>query len=376
MKAGTPCTDEGKAASLSPTPTTKERICPQCAVGLSWPDYADVVVCSSCGSTLAADAALRAVQCPQCAGPLAAVGGLRLLACCHCGVHVLVSSRGGHDRWRLPLRTDRAEAERAARGWLAGRPDIAQPEEGSPSRRRNSSTHPCGSTVPWWRGGSSVIRRGSARELVGDEDNERLELQPYREEVQEGRLQERRFYEAAADLSIIGATRPRVTGREPLLPVLGGDLDDARVLPAQGSPASVLERGHRQVLQPTSAAERPEGRLLVVRESACLLFYPLWVLELRQGARRYSLVVNGFEGTVNSAIAPVGTMARIKRRLSRVAALAALALTPRRTGSPLGERPHTGGSLLHPGARGCRGGLLGNARGGGGGISRPLLELT
>ena len=311
---------------MSVAPTTKERICPQCAAGLTWPDYADVVVCSSCGSTLAADAALRAVQCPQCAGPLAAVGGLRLLACCHCGVHVLVSSRGGHDRWRLPLRTDRAAAERVAREWIEDRSDIAQPDEGSVFTRAELVYTPIweySALVAGWEFGYQTRVRC---ELVGDEDNERLELQPYREEVQEGRLQERRFYEAAADLSTIGATRPRVTGREPLLPVLGGDLDDARVLSAQGSPASILERGHRHVLQPTSAAERPEGRLLVVRESACLLFYPLWVLELRQGVRRYSLVVNGFEGTVNSAVAPVGTTARFKGRMSRVAPFATLAL--------------------------------------------------
>ncbi len=311
---------------MSATPTTEERICPQCAAGLTWPDYADVVVCSSCGSTLAADAALRAVQCPQCAGPLAAVGGLRLLACCHCGVHVLVSPRGGHDRWRIPVRTDRAEAESAAREWLAGRPDVAKPEEGYPFTKTELVYAPVweySALVAGWEFGYQTRVRC---ELVGDEDSERLELQPYREEVQESRLQERRFYEAAADLTTIGATRPRVTGREPLLPVLGGDLDDARVLPAQESPASVLERGHRQVLQPTSAAERPEGRLLVVRESACLLFYPLWVLELRQGARRYSVVVNGFDGTVNSAVAPVGATARLKERASKVAALGALAL--------------------------------------------------
>jgi hypothetical protein len=251
---------------------------------------------------------------------------LRVLACCHCGVHVLVSARGGHDRWRLPLRADRAAAERAAREWIEDRPDIAAPADGSAFTRAELVYAPIweySALVAGWEFGYQTRVRSV---LVGDEDSERLELHPYREEVQEGRLQERRLYEAAADLSSIGATRPRVTGREPLLPVLGGDLDDARVLAAQGSPASILERGHRHVLQPTSAAERPEGRLLVVRELACLLLYPLWLLELREGARRYSLVVNGFEGTVNSAVTPVGATGRLKGRMSRVAPFGTLAL--------------------------------------------------
>ena len=302
-----------------------QRVCPQCAADVSWPDYADVVVCSSCGSTLAADATLRAVQCPQCAGPLAAVGGLRMLACCHCGVHVLVSTRGGHDRWRLPLRASRGDAERIAWQWLRDRSDAATPSDGATFGKVALIYAPIweyGALVAGWEFGFHTRVRC---ESVRDDEDERLELRPYREEVQEGRLQERRFYQAGADLAAVGATRPRITGREPLLPVIGGDLDGALVLPAQGSATDILAAGRRRVLSPTSRAERPQARLDVVRESASLLFYPLWVLELREGARRYSFVVNGFEGTMNSARVPAGELARLRKRAATVAPLAVAA---------------------------------------------------
>ncbi len=315
------------SSAVTQQSATAERVCPQCAALLSWPDYADVTVCSSCGSTLAADAALRAMQCPQCAGPLAAVGGLRMLACCHCGVHSLVSSRGGYDRWRLPLRIDAREAQRVAHAWFESRTDIAKVKAAKTARftRVDLVYMPIweySALVAGWEFGFQTRIRC---EEVGDEQNERLELHPVREEVQEGRLLERRLYETAATAEAIGATRPRITGREPLLPVVGGDFAGATVLTESGSPADVAGEGRRRVLSSTSRAERSHARLLIVRESVCLLFYPLWIVE-RQDSRRYSMVVNGFEGSVNSAVAPAAATARLKARAAKAAPLGVLVL--------------------------------------------------
>jgi hypothetical protein len=294
----------------------KERSCPQCGAGLSWPAYADIVVCSSCGSTLAADGGLRAVECPQCAGPLAVVGGSRLLACCHCGVHLLVASRGGYDRWRLPLRADRHKAEGVAREWLGTYPGVAD------SARSASFTLVQLVYAPIWEYSALVAgwefgyKARIRAEVVGHEQNGRLELQPVRETVHEGYLQERRFYDEAADVSAIGAVRPRITGREVLLPVLAGDLDSARVLPEKGSAAETLARGHVVVVRPTSDAERPDSHLAALHESASLLFYPLWLFEYREETGSYAVVVNGYDGTVNAAVAPAGRMKRLQQRLA------------------------------------------------------------
>lgn len=305
---------------------TSERVCPQCATTLEWPAYADVVVCASCKSTLAADAAMRAIQCPQCAGPLAAVGELRMLACCHCGIHVLVSSRGGHDRWRLPLRIEAREAQTIARNWLHCRDDIVRPPDDLLFTTANLVYLPVweySALVAGWEFG---LKTRVYCQSMGDEQSERLELQTVREEIEEGRLQERRFYEAAADPRVLGASRPRITGREPLLPLIGGDMDDAQVLLSAGSIENILARGRRRALRPTSAVEHAQGRLSLIRESVCLLQYPLWMLEAHQGSVRYSVVVNGYEGSVNAAVAPAGLAGEIKRRISALAPLGALAL--------------------------------------------------
>lgn len=290
--------------------------CPQCAAGLSWPEYADVVVCASCGSTLAADAALRAVRCPQCAGSLAAIGGTRLLACCHCGVHVYVSPRAGVDRWRLPLRVGAREAQDVARCWLQERPGLA------PAARRARFSLVRQVYVPIWEyralvagwefGYTSRVRG----EYVGDPENERLELRAVREAVQDARLNERRHYECGADLGLVGGARPRVTGREPLLPLLAGDLDGALVLEHRGSVDEIRARGHRFALQPASMAERPDARLYALREAVTLLFYPLWRLEYEVGGHQFAVVVNGFEAAVHAADAPAGGIHALQARLA------------------------------------------------------------
>jgi DNA-directed RNA polymerase subunit RPC12/RpoP len=293
----------------------KEGSCPQCGAALAWPVYADVVVCESCGSTLAADAALRAVQCPQCAGRLAAVGGQRLLACCHCGVRLLVKARGGYERWRLPLRVDRQKAQQIARDWLERWPGVAEAARHAPFTRMESLYLPIweyGALVAGWELGYTARIRG---ELVGQEEQERLELQPVRETIQDGHVQERRFYEPAADLASVGGNRPRVTGREPLLPLLAGDLDCAGVLAVQGSAAETIARGRDLVLRPTSTARHPDSHLFILHESASLLFYPFWVLEYCRGGCSYPIVVNGYDGTLSVAVAPAGRARRLRERL-------------------------------------------------------------
>jgi ribosomal protein S27AE len=295
---------------------TKKRMCPQCGAALPWPDYADVAVCASCGSTLVADAVLRALQCPQCAGFLAVVDSTRLLACCHCGVQLLVASNGSAAKWRLPVRTDCDQARRAAHNWLRNHPGVAR------TARENRLTQAELVYVPIWEYRALVAgwefghRTRLCAEIVGDKNDPRLELRRVREAVEDGHLQERRSYQAATDLAAIGAVRPRMTGREPLLPVLAGDLDSGRVLPVQIGQADILEQGRRRAHQPASETERATARVFILHEAVALLFYPLWRLRYRHGGRSYHMAVNAFDGTVNTAFGPASTLERIRGRLA------------------------------------------------------------
>lgn len=288
------------------------------------PHYADVAVCTYCGSTLtrhvpggAAGRArggpeqqrLRSVQCSQCAGPLSAREGKRILVCEHCGVRVAVRQHGGVSRWYFPPRIDRLRSAAAGAAWLRDYPGVAAGAREARFVEAELIYAPIWehrALVTGWEFGYKVRTRGM---LVPDpysrEKQERLELQVVREGVKEPRLQERRFYQAATDFAAIGATRPRVTGRELLVPLLAGELDAAAtVLDAEGSATEVAERGRRAALQPLAGAYVPDAHLFAFRESMALLYYPLWVVEYQQGGRRCRVIVNGRDGNINAAFAP------------------------------------------------------------------------
>ncbi len=333
--------------------TYVEYSCPQCAAPVRVPGYADMAVCPSCGSTLTREAAravapvvpretpehlsglaadtpeeqmLRSVRCSQCAGPLSAREGHRILVCGHCGVRTAVREHGGFSRWYLPNRIDRLEAAGAAAAWLEEYPGITK-------RAREASLAETRLVyVPIWEHRSLVAgwefghKLRTRYELVGDEESERLDLKLVREGVEEPSLQERRYYEAATDLPLLGATRPRITGRELMLPLLAGELDPSvTVLEAQGSADEVAAAGRKAALLPVSGASSPDSHMFALRESTALLYYPLWLLRYQVGNRFYRIVVNGRNGSVNSAEAPASNAGRVTRLVAQVVVLVAIA---------------------------------------------------
>ena len=297
--------------------------CPQCGAPVDLPRYVGTVVCAACGSTLVrhdspraavlpqvGDApVLRSVRCSQCAGPLVSRAGERVLTCGHCGVRVAVAERDGFSSWYFPTRVERIKAVGVASAWLAEYPGIKKRARGARINEARLVYAPIWeykALVAGWEFGHKLRTRC---ELVGEEENERLELQLVREGVEEPHLQERRFYQAATDFAALGATRPRVSGREPILPLLAGELDpSAEILDPDDRAVSVAEKGRKAVLQPVVGAESPDSHLFALRESTTLLFYPLWLLGYRDGNGLYTIAVNGRDGTVNSATAPAAVI--------------------------------------------------------------------
>ncbi|MFH0916635.1 MAG: hypothetical protein V1912_09350 [bacterium] len=338
----------GEPARATGSAATEERAvdavagarfdCPQCGAPVYMPKHAGMAVCASCGSTLALEhdprqapveeseqAFLRSVQCPQCAGPLGVREGRRILVCGHCGVRVAVKERGGFSRWYFPARLDRLRAVGAGSAWLKEYPGISRRARTARFFEAQLVWAPIWeykALVAGWEFGSKLRTR---YELVGEEQNERLDLQLVREGVEEPHLRERRLFLAAADLTELGANRPRITGREPVLPLLAGELDpSARVLEAEGTAGEMIEKGRRAVLQPLSGASSPDTHLFALRESTTLLFYPLWLLRYRDGNRTYRMVVNGRDGNINSAVAPAAITERIARLAAQVALVAVI----------------------------------------------------
>lgn len=346
---------------------TTETDCPQCGAPVAMPEYADVAICPFCGSTLARERmlspvrhaadtpgspavapvrpaktppdqrtaleeeVLRSVQCSQCAGPLSAREGRRILVCGHCGVRVAVKERGGVSRWYFPVRVDRLGAAAAGAAWLREYPGIARQARDArfvDARLIYAPVWEHRVLLAGWEFGHKLRTRTelvapatslvSARGVQGD--GERLELRLVREGVKEPRLQERRLYQAATDFEVFGATRPRVTGRELLLPLLAGELDpSATVLEAEGNGSEVAELGRRSALQPLSGAVSPDSHLFTFRERTSLLYYPLWLVRYQTGDRSCRIVVDGRDGTVNSANAPADNRRRLAHLTAQVA---------------------------------------------------------
>lgn len=327
-------TDRAPIATTHPS-------CPQCGAPVSLPDYADGAVCAYCGTTLQRDLVrvteqqrerdfqrqpLRSVRCSQCAGPLSAFEGKRVLVCDHCGVRVAVLEHGGLTRWHFPARVDRMEALAAGAAWLRDYPGIAAEVRGAQLVEAKLAYAPIWEhkvlTAGWEFGSQHRTRVVVGRNPLTGEVDDTMELELLHEGVQEPRLQERRHYLPAADFGKLGACRPRITGRELLVPLLAGEIEpSALVLDAQGEPAEVIEGGRAAARMPLTGALKPDVHLFLFREAVALLYYPLWLLRFRHGDSYCRLVIDGRDGTVNSGQAPADQRRRIAVLAAKLAAL-------------------------------------------------------
>ena len=317
--------------------------CPQCGAPVGMPDYAEGAVCAFCGSVLTRAAmstatagvqkqTLRSVQCSQCAGPLDAWEGRRILVCAHCGVRVAVLEHEGFSRWYFPSHLTRTEAATAGMRWLSDYPGIDKKARAPHLVEAQLVYVPIWehkALVAGWEFGYRIRTRTEIvvtgpKDIFGDEQ-EQLELEAVKEGVKEPRLQERRFFQAAADFGALRATRPRITGRELMVPALAGELEPtAIVLSAAGSGEEVATAGRRAALQPLSGAVNPDSHLFVFRESTTLIYYPLWVLRFEKGEDLCRVVVNGRNGSINSGVAPASNTVRVALMAAQIAGMALL----------------------------------------------------
>jgi|GEM_PF-865458 len=341
---------------------TTEFECPQCGAPVAMPGYADVAVCAFCGSTLrrhrrpgvsrapgpmavetveaAAGApltvapaveeeVLRSVQCSQCAGPLSAREGRRILVCGHCGVRVMVKEHGGVSRWYYPTRLNRLKAAAFAAAWLDDHPGIAKEARHAQFVEAQLVYAPIWehrALLTGWEFGSKTRTVAEFIPDVNNEETGRMEIRMVKESVNEARLQERRFYQAATDFEALGVVRPRVSGRELLLPLLAGELDPgATVLTEEGTGKEVAERGRRAALQPLAGATSPDSHLFVFRETTALLYYPFWMVDFRPKHGTCRVAVNGRDGSINSAVAPADNTKRIALLVGQTLLMAVVA---------------------------------------------------
>ena len=320
--------------------------CPQCGAPVEMPWYADMAVCGFCGSTVARDRkpgaaaaprpaagpdeeVLHSVQCSQCAGPLSVREGRRILVCGHCGVRVMVKEHGGISRWYFPSRVDRLKAASAAASWLAEYPGVAKEARDARLVQAELFYVPIWehkALLAGWEFGHKARTRSEFIPDEGSDEGGRLELLLTEETVKEPRLQERRLYLPAADFEELGATRPRVSGRELLLPLLAGELEPAATVLSEddGKATEVAAKGRRAALQPLAGAVSPDSHLFLFRESLALLYYPLWVVRFQAKHGPCRVVVNGRDGSINAGMAPADNSRRLLAHVGQAVFMAAV----------------------------------------------------
>jgi hypothetical protein len=239
-------------------------------------------------------------------------------------VRILVREHGGYSRWYFPTKIDRLRAVGVGSAWLKRHPGLSDGARAAKFVEANLLYAPIWEYKALVAGWEFGTRLRTQNVLVGEEEGERLDLRLVSESVDEPRLNERRFYEAAVDFSAIGATRPRITAREFALPLLPRELEEgASLLEASGAAADIADVGRRYSLAPLDGDVASGTRLFPLQESVSLLYYPLWLLRYRDGNRLYEMTVDGRSGTIFSARAPA---ANRKRLLATVAQMAILAV--------------------------------------------------
>ena len=267
-------------------------------------------------------ARLRSVRCPQCAGPVGISSGDTFLSCESCGQDYLLAGGDSYSLRYLPVTMQQLQAVGAATRWL--REQVGTPRD----LRYAVFTQAHLMYIPIWLVEAYVVgwefgrKTRARRQSVRQGDSEYLTLQLVDEGVQEGSFKKRRLYRAATDLSLLGVGRPQMSGREPLLPYIPGELErGAAVLEASVDYEEVREKARAAFRAP------PQGtngfsRFDVLGEQTALIYYPLWSLHYQYRGRLYQMTVDARTGQVHSARVPADGTRQLAVMVATYAGLA------------------------------------------------------
>lgn len=154
--------------------------------------------------------------------------------------------------------------------------------------------------------------------LLGEEPDS-LGLVLSEEPIKQGYLQERRRYQEAVNLAPLGIVRPLMSGRELLVPLLAGEIEPGAIVLEPSEPGyKTAEAGLRAALNPLSEGEQVQAFFFALRESLSLIYCPLYLVEFAVPRGRCFVVVDGRDGTINSACAPSSKLRKWARTAARL----------------------------------------------------------
>jgi len=259
------------------------------------------------------------LTCPNCGGTVPIPEGQVIVRCPYCELRSLVRGERGIQRYQVPLRLNRAQAEAALRRFISRHRAIA-----ADAARHASLEEAFVAYLPFWASWAHVLGWVFGQKRVGSGDDARYEPR----EVQV--TQDASWNAAACDVGEFGVESVPLDG-QPLEPFNPdqlhqrglvfepvGSVSDARA--AAG--AEFHDRVHRSVRLDRIA----QTFVRTVRERFGLVYYPMWILRYLYRGRVFQVVVDGYSGEVLFGKAPGNTLYRAARLVGGIALGAILAV--------------------------------------------------
>ncbi len=262
------------------------------------------------------DQATHGLACPNCAGMIQIPEGQAIVICPYCDLRSLVQGARGLRRYQVELKTDRAAAETALRGFLSGKMQVARNAAKVAEVQETFLAY-----LPFWASWARVLGWAFGEEQVGSGDNKRYESREIKI------AQEMDWTGAALDVGEFGVERISLAGRT-LAPVNWDGMHNSGMV---FEPVGVAGEAQAKAKQDFDQRVRSLADLdrvsqvftRTTRERFGLVYYPLWVVRYLYRGRSFQVVVDGVDGKVLYGKAPGSTLFR---SLALVAGMASGAL--------------------------------------------------
>lgn len=263
--------------------------------------------------------AVQGLGCPRCGGIVPIPEGQVLVSCPYCDQRSVVSGERGIQRYQVPARIDRAQAEQAARSFMGSSAQITSGLQNKAQITEVFLVH-----LPFWSAWGRGVAWGFGQVKVGSGDDVRYEAREKKV------VKDLTWNGVACDVGEFGVRRISLQGR-PLEPFNSDRLHQTgMVFEPVGSDEEALERA-RTAFQDTVKDDVKLDRVAqlftrILSPHLGVVYYPVWVARYVFRNRSYQVVVDGFDGKVLYGKAPGNLLMRALALVAGMAVGAFLAI--------------------------------------------------
>jgi hypothetical protein len=263
--------------------------------------------------------AVQGMGCPRCGGIVPIPEGQVLVNCPYCDQRSVVSGERGIQRYQVPGRIDREQAEKAARGFMNSSSQIAPSVKNQAQITEVFLVH-----LPFWTAWGRGVAWGFGQVKVGSGDDARYEAREKKV------IKDLTWNGVACDVGEFGVQRISLQDR-PLEPFNSDRLHETgMVFEPIGSDVEALERA-REAFQATVKDDVKLDRMAqlftrILSPHLGVVYYPVWVARYVFRQRSFQVVVDGFDGKVLYGKAPGNLLMRALALVGGMAVGAFLAI--------------------------------------------------